>query len=163
MRLKAALLSLLLLGALAAPAQASLNLCNRTSYILYAATAAINGGKAPDARLDPHRARDCQTAQAGADRRRPTCVYAPVPGSAIPGRSAPGAAQFPICVQGRRLRFAPQKTLGADCVADDQFSLPFAALDTKGMPNWSMTFDENPAYAVADRGPACRRQAAAGR
>ena len=38
-------LALLLLAWGAAPAHAALTLCNRTSYVLYAATAALNGQK----------------------------------------------------------------------------------------------------------------------
>src|SRR6201996_2726067 len=37
------LLALLALGAMSVPAEAALTLCNRTSYILYAATSAVQG------------------------------------------------------------------------------------------------------------------------
>jgi len=39
------LLALLALGTMSLPAQAALTLCNRTSYILYAATSAVQGSR----------------------------------------------------------------------------------------------------------------------
>src|SRR6202000_2780937 len=95
MRLWAALLGLALW---AAPAQAALNLCNRTSYVLYAATAAVTP-PASEARgwtrIVPG---DCSAARPEALTAPNIMVYAR---SGL-GHSGPPRAwggNFPVCVK----------------------------------------------------------------
>jgi len=141
---RTALLSLLLL-ACAAPARASLTLCNRTSYILYAATAAADTAGSEThgwTRIAPG---DCQAARTEALTAQSYFVYARS-GLSHSGPARAWGGNLPICVKDANFVLR-QAAAGAACTADDQFSLPFAALDTHGKPNWSMTFDENPAFA----------------
>ena len=137
------------LGALAAllcaapPAQAALKLCNRTSYILYAATAAIRDTQAQTqgwTRLTPG---DCQVARPEALTAQTYLVHARS-SLAHSGPAKAWGGNFPMCVKDTNFRLDQSVTM-AVCRSDDVFALPFAALDTGGHRNWTMTLDENPA------------------
>lgn len=127
----------------AAPAQAALTLCNRTSYVLYAATAAIRNTQSQTqgwTRLAPG---DCQVARPEALTAQTYLVYARS-SLAHGGAAKAWGGNFPICVADTNFRL-DQSVTRAQCRGDDTFALPFAALDTHGHSNWTMTLDETPA------------------
>jgi uncharacterized membrane protein len=136
------LLALLVLGAMSLPAQAALTLCNRTSYILYAATAAIQrpGSETQGwTRLAPG---ECQIA-----RKEPLMAEAYlVHARSSLAHSDPARAwggNRPVCVKDGNF-VIKQSTAKPSC-ADDSFALPFAPLDNRGKSVWTMNFDEQPA------------------
>ncbi|HXS07186.1 MAG TPA: DUF1036 domain-containing protein [Rhizomicrobium sp.] len=130
--------------AAASPAEAALKLCNRTSYILYAATATVtNSGAATHGwtRIAPG---DCETALPGKLRTQSYLVYARSALAASgPGRAWGGDIAF--CVRDGAFTL-PQKAVGGACTGD-AFSAAFASLDTHGRPDWTMTFDDDPRLA----------------
>jgi uncharacterized membrane protein len=136
-------LGALLLVLACAPAQAALTLCNRTSYILYAATSAIQSPRSDTqgwTRIAPG---DCELARKEALTAETYLVHAR---SSI-AHSGPARAwggNFPVCVKDGNfnLKFGVTQPV---CTADDTFALPFAPLDNKGHANWTMNFDEQPA------------------
>jgi uncharacterized membrane protein len=123
-------------------AQADLRLCNRTSYILYAATAMANNGATQTqgwTRVVPG---DCQVTLKDVALDPGTQVYAR---SAL-AHSGPQRAwggKFPRCV--RDGNFTLRQGSTAACTGTDSFAVPFAALDTKGHSDFTMTFDDKPA------------------
>jgi uncharacterized membrane protein len=125
------------------PAHAALNLCNRTSYILYAATSAVGGNAGLTqgwTRLAPG---DCQTAIKTSLSGQSILVYAR---SAL-AHSGPQRAwggNFPTCVHDGN--FMLRQAVPASACREDSFSAPFAAIDTKGRADWTMNLDEQPAY-----------------
>ena len=126
------------------PAEAALKLCNRTSYILYAATAEVTGGGSTArgwVRVAPG---DCQTALPEKLKPQSYLVYAR---SALtysgPGRAWGG--DVPLCAKDGPFSLR-QKTITPTCTGD-VFALPFASLDTHGRPDWTMTFDDDPRLA----------------
>jgi uncharacterized membrane protein len=141
--LPAALLAALLPACGAAPAHAALSLCNRTSYILYTATAALKGQKGEASgwtRLVPG---DCATAR----KERLTGARYLVHARSSLAYSGPARAwggAIPLCVKDGN--FALPETSPANCAAEETFALGFAPLDTKGRSDWTMNFDENPPW-----------------
>lgn len=144
MRLRLALTAFAMLLC-ATHAQAQLKLCNRTSYVLYAATGYRQGIDAVTqgwVRIVPG---VCQSAVKERLTAHGYFVYA---------RSSLGHAGVPrawggaqkLCV--KDASFALRTPLAAlRCPSDDTFELPFAGIDTKGAKSWAMTFDEAPVYA----------------
>ena len=140
-----------LLGLLAcsiAPAEAALSLCNRTSYILYAATSAIQSPRSQTqgwTRITPG---ECQLA-----RKEPLIAetYLVHARSSIahsgPSRAWGGA--YPVCVKDGNFSFAQAVTQPV-CTADGTFALPFAPLDNRGKSVWTMNFDEQPALGATE-------------
>ena len=132
------------LSALPLPAHAALNLCNRTSYILYAATSTVSGTAGQTqgwTRLPPG---SCANALAGPLTAQSILVYAR---SAL-AHSGPQRAwggNFPACV--RDGNFNIRQAVTAPYCGEDSFSVPFAAIDTKGRRDWTMNFDEQPQFA----------------
>jgi uncharacterized membrane protein len=126
----------------AAPAQAALTLCNRTSYVLYAATAAIQSPRSDVegwTRIAPG---DCQLARKEALTAETYLVHAR---SSIahsgPARAWGGA--YPVCVKDGN--FSIKQTVTQPyCSAEGTFSLPFAPLANRGKSVWTMNFDEQP-------------------
>jgi uncharacterized membrane protein len=133
----------LLLVSSGAPAEAALTLCNRTSYILYAATAALKGQKGEASgwtRLVPG---DCETAR----KEKLTGAHYLVHARSSLAYSGPARAwggAIPLCVKDGN--FILPETNPANCTADGTFALGFAPLDTKRRSDWTMNFDENPAW-----------------
>lgn len=127
----------------ATPAHAALNLCNRTSYILYAATAAIQGAQVSAqgwTRITPG---DCQTVRPEELTASTYLVYA----RSSLSHSGPARAwggKRPICVRDPDFHVT-QPVTATVCKDDGAFALPFAALNTGGKRNWTMTLDETPA------------------
>ena len=139
--MRGALLFGLLFFLLPLPAHAALNLCNRTSYILYAATSSVRGPAHVTqgwTRLVPG---ECTQALKTPLTGQRTFVYAR---SAL-AHSGPQRAwggNFSACV--RDGNFSLRQGASPYCT-DDSFSVPFAAIDTHGRPDWTMNFDESPA------------------
>ena len=146
------LAAMVMLGAslaAASPAHAALKLCNRTSYILYAATATVANSGATTAtattkgwtRMAPGA---CETALPGKLKTQSYLVYArSALASSGPARAWGG--DIPFCVRDGTFTL-PQKAVGGAC-ANDGFSVPFASLDTHGRGDWTMTFDDDPRLA----------------
>jgi uncharacterized membrane protein len=125
------------------PAQAALKLCNRTSYVLYAATAAIRNTQSQAqgwTRIVPG---DCQVARSE-DLTAQTYLVHARSSLAHSGPAKAWGGNFPMCVKDTNFRLDQSVTM-AVCRGDDVFALPFAALDTGRHRNWTMTLDENPA------------------
>ena len=142
MRRRLAALAVLAAGlAFARPAEAALKLCNRTSYILYAATSSVTGaGSATHGwiRVVPG---DCQTAIPEKLTAQSYLVYAR---SAL-AHSGPQRAwggNFPFCVMDANFNLT-RKGVPPDCTGD-VFSAPFATVDTHGRADWTMTLDDQP-------------------
>jgi uncharacterized membrane protein len=140
------LLAALMLGVLAAPAQAALTLCNRTSYILYAASSAVQSPRSETegwTRVIPG---DCQVARKEPLTAETYLIHAR---SSLAHSGPPRAwgGRTPVCVKDANFvikQGAPQ----ASCTADDTFALPFAPLDNRGKSIWTMNFDEQPAMTL---------------
>jgi uncharacterized membrane protein len=139
-------LALLVLGLMSLPAQAGLTLCNRTSYVLYAATSAIQSPKSQTqgwTRIAPG---DCQVARKEALKAEAYLIHARTSlAHSGPPRAWGGA--YPVCVKDADFNIQ-QAVTAPYCGADDTFPLPFAALDNHGKANWTMNFDEQPAMTI---------------
>ena len=139
-------LALLVLGLMSLPAQAALTLCNRTSYILYAATSAIQSPRSETqgwTRIVPG---ECQVARKEALRAETYLVHARTSlAHSGPPRAWGGA--YPVCVRDANFNI-DQAVTAPYCTADDTFPLPFAALDNHGKADWIMNFDEQPAMSL---------------
>ena len=125
----------------AAPAHAALTLCNRTSYILYAATSAIQSPRSQTegwTRIAPG---DCQLARKEPLTAETYLVHAR---SSI-AHSGPARAwggSYPVCVKDGNFNIKQGQPF---CTTEDTFALPFAPLDNRGRSVWTMNFDEQPA------------------
>ncbi|HEX4028508.1 MAG TPA: DUF1036 domain-containing protein [Rhizomicrobium sp.] len=142
------LLALLVLGLMSLPAQAALTLCNRTSYILYAATSAIQSPRSQTegwTRIAPG---ECQIARKEALTAETYLVHARTSlAHSGPPRAWGGA--YPVCVKDANFTIK-QAVTQPYCTADDTFPLPFAALDNRGKAAWTMNFDEQPAMSLTE-------------
>jgi uncharacterized membrane protein len=136
------LLAALLLALCAAPAQAALTLCNRTSYILYAATSAIQSPRSETqgwTRIAPG---DCQLARKEALTAETYLVHARS-SLAHSGPARAWGGSYPVCVKDGNFSIKQSVTQPV-CTAEDTFALPFAPLDNRGHASWTMNFDEQP-------------------
>mgnify|MGYP001027679522 FL=1 len=139
-RLCRAALTAAILAAAGGPAHASLMLCNRTSYVLYAATAT----------LDPHAAEvrgwtrivpgDCAVARPEGLTKSTYLVHARS-SIAHAGPARAWGGKWLLCVREGDFTLK-QPSSGATCLGDGSFPVGFAAIDNKGRPSWSMTLDE---------------------
>jgi len=133
--------------ALASPANAALKLCNRTSYILYAATSAVSGNGSSTkgwTRIAPG---DCQIARPEKLSMQSYLVYAR---SAL-AHSGPERAwggDFPLCVKDANFTLN-RRGATANC-AGDVFAVPFATVETHNRPDWTMTFDDQPHFGALE-------------
>jgi len=133
--------------ACASPAEAALKLCNRTSYILYAATSAVSGGGSSTkgwTRIAPG---DCQIARPEKLSSQSYLVYAR---SAL-AHSGPERAwggDFPLCVKDANFALN-RRGVTANC-AGDVFAVPFATIETHNRPDWTMTFDDQPHFGALE-------------
>lgn len=141
-------LAFLVLGLMSLPAQAALTLCNRTSYILYAATSAIQSPRSETegwTRIAPG---ECQVARKERLAAETYLVHARTSlAHSGPPRAWGGA--YPVCVKDANFTIK-QAVTEPYCTAEDTFALPFAALDNRGKANWTMSFDEQPAIALTE-------------
>jgi uncharacterized membrane protein len=136
-----ALAAVLLLLAAAAPARAELRLCNRTSYVIYAATAAAASDVTVSGwtRIVPG---DCRIAIRSDLAARAYYLYA----RSSPAHSGPRRAwsgQVALCAKDSNFSLH-MPALGAQCSAADTYDLPFAPLDTHHMRAWTTTFRDKP-------------------
>jgi uncharacterized membrane protein len=127
----------------ASPAQAALTLCNRTSYVLYAATgaAAGNGVQVEGwSRVAPGL---CQPVLPG-DLVAPAYYLYARTSQAHSGPARAWGGNVQICV--KDTNFTNRDTINpAHCATDDFFELPFATVDTHRLRSWTATFSESPA------------------
>lgn len=141
-------LVVLALMAFASPAQAALKLCNRTSYILFAATSSVvSPGSATHGwvRIAPG---DCQTALPEKLTAQSYLVYARS-SLAYSGPQRAWGGNFPSCVQEGDFTLH-QNVTAPYCTGGTLFAVPFAAIDTHNKPDWTMTFDEQPAFPTLE-------------
>ena len=144
----ALVLALLVLGLMPLPAKAALTLCNRTSYILYAATSAIQSPKSETegwTRIAPG---ECQVARKEPLTAETYLVHARTSiAHSGPPRAWGGA--YPVCVKDANFTIK-QAVTQPYCTADDTFPLPFAALDNRGKADWTMNFEEQPVMSLTE-------------
>jgi uncharacterized membrane protein len=127
-------------------AQASLRLCNRTSYVLYAATAitAADGVSVKGwTRVVPG---TCTVALEGDLAASAYDLYARTSAAhAGPARAWAGNAEF--CTKSGDFALH-QPFASANCATADMTAMPFAALDTHHMRSWTVTFREEPDFST---------------
>jgi uncharacterized membrane protein len=133
-----------LVSTFAPQVKAGLRLCNRTSYVLYAATGEVRGSDAITqgwTRIVPGA---CETAIQQPLTARGYFVYARTSLAHTGISRAWGGRQF-LCVKNADFSLRlPLATLR--CPDDDTFALPFTGVATNRETNWTTTFDETPAY-----------------
>ena len=136
--MRGALFVILLLVLLPHPAKADLKLCNRTSYVLEAATSTIKNTDSLTqgwSRIIPG---DCAVAIKG-PLAASYLVYAHTSlAHAGPQRAWGGA--FPVCVKDSDF-VLHQAVTQPYCTAPDTFALPFAPVNFKSRRDWTMDFD----------------------
>lgn len=141
MRKRLCLCGLLLLAGLWGwPAEAALKACNRTSYVLYAAAAAL---KMPDVeargwtRIIPGACAEVLPGDLSADG-----YYLYARSSRAHG-GAPRAWSGPVSACVKDKDFAAKSAFGARC-PEGSYELGFAQIDTHHMRDWNATFRETP-------------------
>jgi uncharacterized membrane protein len=140
--------ALLVAGLMPVPAHAALTLCNRTSYILYAASAAIQSPKSQAqgwTRIAPG---ECQLARKEPLKAESTLVYARS-GIAHSGPPRAWGGDTPVCVKDTNFSIT-QAVTPLYCNEGENFALPFAPLGNRGQPAWTMNFDESPAMSLSE-------------
>jgi len=140
--MRAFLLAALMLAGVSAPAHAALTLCNRTSYILYAATSAIQSPRSDTqgwTRIAPG---DCQLTRKEPLQAETYLVHARS-SLAHSGPARAWGGSYPVCVKDTNFSIK-QAVTQPYCTADGTFALPFAPLENHGKSAWMMNFDENP-------------------
>lgn len=144
MRIAAAITAVAATLLCATGAEAQLKLCNRTSYVLYAATGYAQGIDAVTqgwSRIVPGA---CQLAIRDPLKARGYFVYART-SLAHSGASRAWGGTQKLCV--KDAAFSLSVPFAAiRCPADDTFDLPFAGVDTRRKSSWAMTFDDPTAY-----------------
>ena len=149
--MKPACLSTLVLALLAlasVPAHAALTLCNRTSYILNAATSAIQSPGSDTrgwTRIAPG---ECEVARKEALTAESYLVHARS-SIAHSGAARSWGGAYPVCVKDANFAIR-QSVTQPYCSAEDTFALPFAALNNRGKSIWTMNFDEQPAMSLSE-------------
>ena len=151
--MKWALLVVLAAGLMPKPAHAALTLCNRTSYILYAATSAIQSPKSETPKIETMgwtriAPGDCQPARKEPLTAESYLVYARS-GIAHSGPARAWGGAYPVCVKDTNFAIR-QAVTQPICTAEDTFALPFAALGNRGKSEWTMNFDETPAMTLTE-------------
>ena len=140
------LLALVACGLAPAPAHAALTLCNRTSYILYAATSAIQSPRSETegwTRLTPG---ECQLARKEPLTAETYLIHARS-SIAYSGPARAWGGNYPVCVKDANFTIR-QAVTQPYCTAEDTFALPFAPLDNRGKSVWTMNFDEQPVMSL---------------
>jgi uncharacterized membrane protein len=144
MRLLGAVLVLCAASVFATPAAAALHLCNRTSYILYAATGTATKDIVTTrgwVRLAPG---DCRTAIVS-DLGPDTFVYART-SPAHNGPSHEWGGTLSLCA--KRNDFKLETPADAEhCTAADAHMMPFKRLEANGQKDWTTTFTQSPPLA----------------
>ena len=128
-------------------AHAQLALCNRTSYIVYAATAAQDKQGVTTqgwTRIVPG---ECRAALDSIGKNTNYFVYARS-SAAYTGPSRAWAGPIRLCALDVSFRLhSPLGTVRCDAEAA---ALPFAQVQTKGLAEWTMSFTESAALNTAD-------------
>lgn len=126
------------------PAKADLRLCNRTSYVLEAATSAIIKKNESITQGWLHvLPGDCAVAIKGPLNAARYLVYARSSlAHAGPPRAWGGNA--PICVKDTSFNLH-QAGIATSCTEADSFALPFAPVNIGNRTDWTMALDETPA------------------
>jgi uncharacterized membrane protein len=138
-------LAIVMLSLFSAPASAALTLCNRTSYILYVATATETTGDVASrgwARVVPGACQNVLTSDLSAVALD---VYARTSQAhSGPARAWGGDRQ--ICAQD--VDFDTHVSAAVhECPSDNFYLLPFARIDTRRMASWTSTLSESPSLA----------------
>ena len=149
---RALLLALLALTGLVAPgcftpAQAALTLCNRTSYILYAATSAMQSPRSETTGWTRIAPGDCRLTRKEPLTAETYLVHAR---SSI-AQSGPARAwggDIPVCVKDGNFTLR-RGAAQASCAADT-FPLAFAPVNNRGKSVWLTHFDEKPAMNMTE-------------
>lgn len=130
------------------PARAALTLCNRTSYILYAATSATQSPHSQTqgwTRIVPG---ECQLARKEPLTAETYLIHARS-SLAHSGPARTWGGDYPACVKDTNF-VINQAVTEPYCTADGTFALPFAPLDNRGKSVWTMNFDEQPAMNLSE-------------
>jgi len=140
-RLCLGVLALALGVAFAAPAGAAMKVCNRTSYVLYTATASDAHTVINSQGWSLIAPGDCRVVLPG-DLTAPAYYIYARSSQAHSGPARAWGGSRDVCV--KETNFATQNPFTAhDCLTDDFYQLPFAAVDTHHLRNWTMTFSES--------------------
>jgi uncharacterized membrane protein len=143
------LVALLYLFGAASPAAAALKICNRTSYVLYTATAVAAQSTITAQGWTRVAPGACQAVLAGDLTASAYYVYARS-SLAHSGPARAWGGDKPICV--KDVNFATRDPVATrDCTSNSFFPLPFAAVDTHHMKSWTMTLSESAAIATLDQ------------
>jgi uncharacterized membrane protein len=136
----------LMCGLAPAPAHAALTLCNRTSYILYAATSAVQSPRRETRGWTRVAPGECEVARKEPLTAETYLVHARSSlAHSGPPRAWGGAS--PVCVKDTNFTI---RQIQPTCTAEDTFALPFAPLDDRGKSIWTMNFDEQPAMSLSE-------------
>ena len=142
----AALIAAVGLAAIASPASAAMRACNRTSYVLYAATGESTGATVASQgwmRIAPG---GCKTVLPS-DLTAPAYYIYARSSQAHSGPSRAWGGSTDVCVKDTNFSSLEPST-APRCQSDDFFQLPFAQLDTHRLKNWTTTFSESPALTT---------------
>ena len=128
------------------PASAELNVCNRTSYVLYTATASATEREIASrgwTRIVPG---GCQVVLSGALTDAAYYVYART-SQAHSGLARAWGGERQVCV--RDVNFSTRAGASASgCESDDYYTLPFAKIDVHRAISWTSTLSETPTIAT---------------
>jgi uncharacterized membrane protein len=130
------------------PAQASLQICNRTSYVLYAAdgwTTNTDNFTQGWNRIVPG---SCATPVGGMLTARGYYLYARS-SSAHSGTARAWGGSVQLCVKDTNFSLKTPVT-SLSCTSGDAFTMPFAPVDTHHMQSWMATLTESPQIANDD-------------
>jgi uncharacterized membrane protein len=132
----------------ASPAEAQLQLCNQTSYVLYAAVGMQESAKILTRGWTRVAPGDCATAIAEPLKASAYFVYA----RSDHAQGAPArvwGGQFQFCAQDQGFSLETRATTSG-CNVSGAFAAPFAPVATNGAASWTMTFTESATIASPD-------------
>jgi uncharacterized membrane protein len=138
-------LAVVVVGIFTVPASAALTLCNRTSYILYVATATESASDIASRgwmRVVPGA---CQNILSSDLSAVALDIYAKT-SQAHSGLARAWGGDRQICAQDSNFNIHFPNTVH-DCPSDNFYLLPFARIDTRHMASWTSTLSESPALA----------------
>jgi uncharacterized membrane protein len=134
------------LAVAASPASATMQACNRTSYVLYTATGAAAGSNVASQgwiRIAPG---GCKTVVTS-DLTAPAYYIYARSSQAHSGPSRAWGGNTPVCVKDTNFSSLDAQS-ASRCQSDDYFQLPFTQVDTHAMRSWTTTFSETPALTT---------------
>ena len=130
------------------PAQASLQVCNRTSYVLYAAEGWTIGGDNFTQGWNRVVPGTCATPVSGMLTASRYYLYARS-SLAHAGSARAWGGQVQLCAKDTNFSLKTSTT-SLTCTSTDAFTMPFAPVDTHRMQSWTATLTESPAIATDD-------------